>query len=346
MGVLSSVIPGLREIRPNLAGGYLWLLCAYLGLRPLVDSRHDGLLDGRTFALAEDVDRLVGGMGDLGRLAAVTALAYAVGLMAEEIRETPFTFGFQIDAQLPRLLTVAHSIRRVVATDEPDESLSPEEEALDIAVADYVRSGFWAESRTHTVHDLIEVLAGRGRDGIAPAKIQLEANLTQRLAEMLRPGGSVHPSMIGGLMRMLRDWRNKNDTSPIGGSAGLRSRIQALELSAGRMAAANPAIENSIIRRFSEARTRRAVSLPGIVLILIVAVRYNWYIDPIWDSTSTAPGVWFIVPQLILFPIVCYMWWHATRGRDLLTEISHAEALLGREGEVSSRSAAGASSER
>jgi hypothetical protein len=82
--VLSSVLPGLRDVRAPLAAGYLWLLSFYLGFEPVVLRHPTGIWKtlshlGHTFSAV--------GVG-----LAVTFIAYLVGSISQSV------FGFPSDS--------------------------------------------------------------------------------------------------------------------------------------------------------------------------------------------------------------------------------------------------------
>lgn len=76
--MLTSLLPGLREIRAPLATGYVWLVAAWLaGASTLVRPRgSDGLLG--------DLTELADRVGSAATLAATTFVAYVVGVLSVE----------------------------------------------------------------------------------------------------------------------------------------------------------------------------------------------------------------------------------------------------------------------
>jgi hypothetical protein len=75
--MLTSLLPGLRDLRAPLAAGYLWLLFAWLLL-------HDRIEEWRADdeGIAADLLSTVDGLGPGGRVVAVSFLAYVIGSLA------------------------------------------------------------------------------------------------------------------------------------------------------------------------------------------------------------------------------------------------------------------------
>jgi hypothetical protein len=74
--MLTSVLPGVRDVRTPLTAGYLWLLSGYLALAPLVDlDPHHGA--------ARDLSRLVDRGGEAATAVALSFVAYVVGVLAQ-----------------------------------------------------------------------------------------------------------------------------------------------------------------------------------------------------------------------------------------------------------------------
>src|SRR5690349_8384787 len=75
--MLASILPGLRDLRAPLAAGYAWIVIVYLAWkRPMPDG---------VSAIVEDLDTFVGWTGKAAALAALTFLAYVVGLLSNGI---------------------------------------------------------------------------------------------------------------------------------------------------------------------------------------------------------------------------------------------------------------------
>jgi hypothetical protein len=80
MGLVSSALPGFREIRAPLVAGYIWLLVAWLIVEPPVPfERHL-----RTHGLGSVAD-LADLVGRSGTIIAVTTLAYLVGAASRPV---------------------------------------------------------------------------------------------------------------------------------------------------------------------------------------------------------------------------------------------------------------------
>jgi hypothetical protein len=80
MNILTSLLPGLRELRAPLAAGYVWLTALALALA--VGAR-TGAVDPTS--LESDIDDAYHALGVAGRLAVVTFAAYIVGVISTSI---------------------------------------------------------------------------------------------------------------------------------------------------------------------------------------------------------------------------------------------------------------------
>lgn len=79
MTLLSSVLPGLRELRAPLAAGYLWLLAAWLTAEPYLPSRSEAT--GLLKAMLELEDAI----SAVGVAAVLSFAAYLVGSISETV---------------------------------------------------------------------------------------------------------------------------------------------------------------------------------------------------------------------------------------------------------------------
>jgi len=77
--MLTSVLPGVRELRAPLAAGYLWLLALYIALEPLVPGQAQATGVWGSLLKLEAVASPVG----LG--VAITFVAYLVGSISESV---------------------------------------------------------------------------------------------------------------------------------------------------------------------------------------------------------------------------------------------------------------------
>ena len=78
MGILSNLVPGIRELRAPLAAGYLWLLCGWLMFGPFTPR------DEATRTLA-DLYELSDQATAIGLGVAVSFAAYLAGSVSEAI---------------------------------------------------------------------------------------------------------------------------------------------------------------------------------------------------------------------------------------------------------------------
>ena len=75
--MITSLLPGLRDLRTPLAAGYLWLLSAWLVLRDEIDMwKHDDR------GIAADLVSTLDGLGPGGRVVAISFLAYIIGSLS------------------------------------------------------------------------------------------------------------------------------------------------------------------------------------------------------------------------------------------------------------------------
>ena len=78
MQILANALPGFRDLRAPLIAGYMWLILAWLIVKPDVDHRpHD--------ALAAAVYDLVNEVGQFWAAAAVGVAAYLVGVVSQGV---------------------------------------------------------------------------------------------------------------------------------------------------------------------------------------------------------------------------------------------------------------------
>ena len=78
MQVLANALPGIRDLRPPLVAGYFWLLLIWLWAEPHVDSAHASGAVASALELGE-------AMGHVGIAAAVSAVAYLLGAVSQEL---------------------------------------------------------------------------------------------------------------------------------------------------------------------------------------------------------------------------------------------------------------------
>ena len=78
--VLSSLLPGFREVRAPLIGGYFWLFAGWLALEPWPGREE-------THGVVSAVADLSASLPDSVVLAAVSLAAYIIGSLAEEITQ-------------------------------------------------------------------------------------------------------------------------------------------------------------------------------------------------------------------------------------------------------------------
>src|SRR3989442_9897815 len=77
MQILSSALPGFRDLRGPVIAGYMWLLFAWLCVTPDLDHRPDDQIGGSLYDLAHDVGRV-------GVAVAVSVAAYLIGSIYQE----------------------------------------------------------------------------------------------------------------------------------------------------------------------------------------------------------------------------------------------------------------------
>jgi hypothetical protein len=77
--MLTSLLPGLRELRAPLAAGYLWLIAAWVAFAPRIPTPETAS------GVLKDIYRLGQAVGKPGVIAAVTFAAYIIGIMTERV---------------------------------------------------------------------------------------------------------------------------------------------------------------------------------------------------------------------------------------------------------------------
>jgi hypothetical protein len=81
MQILANALPGLRDLRPPLIAGYLWLLVAWLIVQPNLDKDPAGPLGRTVYELADHVGRPVVAI-------ALSIAAYLLGSASQEVTGT------------------------------------------------------------------------------------------------------------------------------------------------------------------------------------------------------------------------------------------------------------------
>jgi hypothetical protein len=77
--MLTSLLPGLRELRAPLAAGYLWLITAWVALASRIPTTE------AASGILKDIYRLGQAVGKPGVIAAVTFAAYVIGILTERM---------------------------------------------------------------------------------------------------------------------------------------------------------------------------------------------------------------------------------------------------------------------
>jgi hypothetical protein len=77
--MLTSLLPGLRELRAPLAAGYLWLITAWIALASRIPTPE------AASGVLKDIYRLGQAVGKPGVIAAVTFTAYIIGILTERM---------------------------------------------------------------------------------------------------------------------------------------------------------------------------------------------------------------------------------------------------------------------
>lgn len=76
--ILSTALPGLRDLRGPVIAGYLWLLFGWLLIRPDLDRRPTEPLAASIYELGDE-------LGQIGLLVAVSVAAYLIGAVSQEV---------------------------------------------------------------------------------------------------------------------------------------------------------------------------------------------------------------------------------------------------------------------
>jgi hypothetical protein len=77
--MLTTLLPGLRELRAPLAAGYLWLVTAWIALASRIPTPETAS------GVLKDIYRLGQAVGKPGVIAAVTFVAYIIGILTERM---------------------------------------------------------------------------------------------------------------------------------------------------------------------------------------------------------------------------------------------------------------------
>lgn len=143
MHLLMNLLPGLREVRPPLASGFIWLFLAWLLiLDSNVEPANEGGIVGAVYTLLSTSNTI-------GAIAAITFLAYILGTVSEVLFSTLST------ALLDAWSAVTGEVRSMRRSRESTEGLSQRKRqqqdvtrALDIAES--LTLGRWVTPRGAT----------------------------------------------------------------------------------------------------------------------------------------------------------------------------------------------------
>jgi len=181
MALLANLLPGVRELRPPLAAGSMWLLCLWLAIAPQIQwaIAADGTLWQSLWTLREAVSPVVFG-------AAVAFVAYLVGALSEAGREAAASLMRRLvrwdrRRRLARYRT-AHKGKKFVSTLEtigwePSdvEQLLEWRESVEQVLEDAGRAMRLSETGYRSVNQVARATVGRvsdaagGADGMVAA---------------------------------------------------------------------------------------------------------------------------------------------------------------------------------
>ena len=121
MQILSSALPGFREIRGPIIAGYMWLLFMWLIVAPDLDTRPHSRVGGSIYDLAQDVERV-------GVVAAVSVAAYLIGAVSGELADVLRRAGNKLwQARLGPtfMVTAEEEIRRLWVQNRSRRGMKP-----------------------------------------------------------------------------------------------------------------------------------------------------------------------------------------------------------------------------
>jgi hypothetical protein len=268
MAFLSSLIPGLREVRAPLLGGYLWLLFAFLVFHPQVSA------SGESHVHAE-LAEVAGAIGPVGLAITAAIAAYLFGSLVLSVfigatsflRKEGWLFWpvsrrsykppepeMELDREgwvsLDAIAHLAGLTRYVRARVQRDVVL---DEQLRIAIGDLAR---------------VELAEERGKlQAALKSQKALQGDATFRLER--RPGWE--------LVAIFRDTNTGIDAEhPIPKFDPLEDLYRDVPLLATRLSEFAPVAGAKVDRLGAEAELRFAVSLPLVALIILFAGAVDW----------------------------------------------------------------------
>lgn len=277
MTLLSSVLPGLRELRAPLAAGYLWLLAAWLTAEPYLPSRSEAT--GLLKAMLELEDAI----SAVGVAAVLSFAAYLVGSISETVfgvlqRISP------IEA-LARVVTAPRrwwrSFAKAIGASLVGQPISRSPNLANLLVPDPPRD-YFTERGERALRDVVHA---RYED--------LDEQLERRGLDIraLLEGKSLEVPAIDEVFNFVR-WRDERDTTPEG---LLREGVDSLApeqrlrreiawrvvrdfgLMRTRLLGTEQELFSVIDRLRAEAEFRAAVVPPLAALVVIGVVRGSWW---------------------------------------------------------------------
>jgi hypothetical protein len=250
--VLSSLLPGLREIRAPLAAGCVWLLCGWLVVG------HNAPPPSTAKGVLADLYRLAGLLGKPVTLAAFAVLAYVLGVLST--------------ALMDNLVYAGNLIHRTRLA-----PLSPET---------------WLVTRIEaTVEQMImnRIMDRFGRDDALRQDVkvtlaELLADEEHRSAAQERWGASDADSIVGLAERSLvRRWRLLWDVVDLTGPVEYVSHHAWLFARSAQRDATTTGDDRG--RHWAEGDFRLALVLPLIALLVVLAARSSW----LWLAGGVVP---------------------------------------------------------
>lgn len=300
MTFLSAMLPGLRELRPTIAGGFLWLATAYFALGWAIPTRAE--IDADPDSLAFAFVRLQDALGAVGSAGALVFIAFAVGSVTER-------FGL-VDLR-PRVVRHRYLRLRVFIfmqrakgrfASDPAPAKWPEEAQLEYATAIATIEGFALDNRMHPRTGSMSYVLRLLTPGFWPL-----GRLRPSFNELLEADEPYRPTEV----TILGD----EITRATAGHRQLRHSRQALELRIATELRDEPLAREVVYRTLAETQLRVAISVPGALLLISLMIR------SILELQNNRIGELYVVGSSLLFLFALFAW--ASAMQDSLGRATH-----------------------
>lgn len=260
MSFLSAMLPGLRELRPIIAGGFLWLAAGYFALGWAIPARSE--IDTDPDSLAFAFVRLVDALGTVGSAGALAFVAFAVGSVTER---------FGLADLSPRIVRERYLrnetvslIRRLGGLDSiasPAPSDLPEHLSKEFAALTPVIYRFALDNGMGSKGGRLPISLRLFTRGVSLRGHIMVDDTPLDLTERLNASE----------LRRIRDLARNITTA----TTDRRQLRHGLEIRIARDLREEPLARDVVYRTLAETQLRVAISVPGALLLISLGVRIS-----------------------------------------------------------------------